>query len=137
LKEAMSHDSLRANNSNLRDYQRLEHLGDAVLHFVISNYLFCKHPDWNERDLSNERDSLVKGSKQKEIAETLELQKFVKMSSGVQMQYFSRIDKFLEALIGAVYIDAGGEQKGYPDVKKVIYKLWNLQLQEQVGCVMM
>lgn len=125
LLEALSHDSLRVNDRAMRDYQRFEHLGDAVIAFVITNYLFRKYPNYDEGQLSSRRGSLVGQNYQKGIAQRLELDKFVKMSQGVRG--FQRFDKFLEALIGAVFMDAGGEERGYPVAKRVIYKLWGLQ----------
>lgn len=134
LEEAMSHDSLRGTNRNIRDYQRYEYLGDAVIHFIVTNYVFKKYPNANEGDLSSIRSNLVSGRAQREIADRLELQKFVRMSPGVRE--FLRYDKFVEALIGAIFLDAGGEVGGgYAAAKQVIYKLWNLEEPGGQGCV--
>jgi len=127
LNEAMSHNSLRVNDCSLRDYQRLEFFGDAVLSFVITNHLFLKFPTWNEGKLSQRRDELICRTMQSKIAEELELAKFVKMSPSVQQ--FKRHDKFLEALIGAVFQDAETYNgTGYAAVKGVISKLWGREL---------
>ncbi|OXA37590.1 ribonuclease 3-like [Folsomia candida] len=114
------------------DFKRLEHLGDAVIKFVVTNYLFLTYPSHTEGHLSKERDYLVNRNRQQEIADLLQLDRFVKLhQSGV-----GRCDKLLEALIGAVYVDAGGEDGGgYVAAKKVIYKLWRFKGNEPVGHV--
>ncbi|OXA61298.1 Ribonuclease 3 [Folsomia candida] len=109
LVEALTHDSCRVDDPNIKTYQRLEHLDEGTL--------------------TMRRISLVRGKKQEEISDQLELHKFVKMNQSVRE--FSRYDRFLEAVIGAVFIDAGGESKGgYDEVKEVIYNLWELSEDE-------
>ncbi|OXA62088.1 ribonuclease 3 [Folsomia candida] len=126
LTEALTHDSCRVDDPNIKTYQRLEHLGDAVINFAITNYLFRKYPDSSEGTLSTLRANLVNQTKQKEISDQLELHNFVKMHQSVKG--LPRHDKFLESVIGAVFIDAGGERKGgYKEAKKVIYNLWELK----------
>lgn len=130
----MSHDSLRGRDAKIRDYQRLEHLGDAVIHFVITNYLYRKYPQQDEGFLSQQRSNLVSQHRQKVIAEQLELEKFVMKDPGVRS--YNRYDKFLEALIGAIYLDAGGEDgAGYLKAKTVIYKLWELENPGNARCI--
>ena len=44
LKQALTHDSLRVSNPSLPTYQRLEFLGDSVIQFVITDFLYNKFP---------------------------------------------------------------------------------------------
>jgi len=44
LIQSLTHDSLRATDPNIPTYQRLEFLGDRVLDFIITEYLFNKFP---------------------------------------------------------------------------------------------
>lgn len=139
LEQALTHDSLRAQNLSIPTYERLEFLGDSALYFIISNYLFLKHPQDNEGKLSTRRQQLVSGSFQQEIAKKLELQKYIQVADSVKRQQLTsrmtRIDDFVESIIGAVYLDAGGHENGLRSAKNVIYKLWNLQDPSTNACV--
>jgi len=123
LLEALTHDSLSTQDQ--KNYQRLEFLGDAVIHFVITNYLYQTRPKANEGDMSLMRADLVNHKEQKKIAKRLEIEKYVQLHPGVRG--FAKFDKFLESIIGAVFIDAGGgDGRGYQEAKTVIYNLWSL-----------
>ena len=45
------------------DNERLEFLGDAVLDFVVANWLFRQHPDFDEGRLTSIRSALVRAEK--------------------------------------------------------------------------
>lgn len=126
LKEATTHSSLRASNLNIKYYERLEYLGDAVIQMVITEYLFTSMQDANEGTMSIKRAELVGRIKQTEIANELELSRYIDKSPGFQ-QNFRRIDEFLEAIIGAIYADAGFGGTGLDQAKPVIFKLWKIQ----------
>ncbi|PWT98782.1 MAG: ribonuclease III, partial [Candidatus Melainabacteria bacterium] len=51
LNEALTHSSFAA-ESGTKDYERLEFFGDAVLKFVISEYLLERFPDYDEGKLT-------------------------------------------------------------------------------------
>lgn len=91
------------------DNEKLEYLGDAILNAVISILLYRKYRDRNEGFLSNARSVLVKRDALTEIAHNLELESHMAFGNGR-----SRVPKdskvlsnMVEALIGAVYMDAG------------------------------
>ena len=91
--------------------ERLEFLGDAVLDFVISKILFRLAPDASEGDLSRLRSSLVKDSSLAAIAADLGLGDHLLLGSGERKTGGHRrksiLADALEALFGAVYLDAG------------------------------
>ncbi|NND61465.1 MAG: ribonuclease III, partial [Gammaproteobacteria bacterium] len=91
--------------------ERLEFLGDAVLDLVISERLYELRPDANEGDLSRLRASLVRRESLAAIATELQLGDYIRLGPGEQRsgghRRQSTMADVLEAVIGAVYIDAG------------------------------
>lgn len=126
LKEATTHSSLRNTNSNIKYFERLEFLGDTVVQMVITEYLFKCLDRATEGTMSIKRAELVGRSKQIEIANQLQLSRYIDKSPGV-LDNFKRYDQFLEAIIGAVYADAGFGGRGLDQAKLVVYKLWKIQ----------
>jgi len=121
LEEALNHDSNRVNDRTVPTYQRLEFLGDSVLNLVVSDYIFHAHPDFAEGQLTDKRIELTKALKQGQIAEKLNIKDHVSFGQSVNRNQFLGSHKFVESLIGAVYID-----RGLDEAKKVIHRLWEL-----------
>ena len=60
-KEAFTHSSYANEASrNIRDYERLEFMGDAVLQLYVSDYIFNKFPSYPEGSLTTLRSKLVR-----------------------------------------------------------------------------
>jgi len=127
LEEALTHRSYlnelrgqQAKNRNRKHNERLEFLGDAVLELVVTEYLF-KHYDNQEGELTNWRAALVKGDSLAEVADELDIEKFLMMSKGEKKDMGRarkyRLANMMEALIGAMYLD-----QGYEVAKKFIEK---------------
>jgi ribonuclease-3 len=91
--------------------ERLEFLGDSLVNFVIAEALYVRFPDAREGQLSRLRASLVKGATLAEIARELELGSALTLGQGESMSGGQRRDSILadalEAVIGAIYLDAG------------------------------
>jgi ribonuclease-3 len=91
--------------------ERLEFLGDAVLNCVMATLLFDRFPSLREGDLSRQRANLVKQDTLAEIAQVLKLGDFLRLGEGeLKSGGFRRpsiLADGLEAIIGAVYLDAG------------------------------
>jgi ribonuclease-3 len=108
LELSLTHRSVAGANN-----ERLEFLGDAVLDFVISEVVFRAHPLAPEGDLSRLRSSLVKDTTLAEIAAGLGLGEYLILGSGERKTGGHRRDSILadalEAIFGAVYLDAGFE----------------------------
>lgn len=106
LTTALSHRSLGENNN-----ERLEYLGDALLGFVIAETLYQRYPAASEGDLTRLRATLVKGETLARIARELQLGNFVLLGSGELKsggwRRTSILANTLEAIIGAIYLDAG------------------------------
>ena len=106
LRQALTHRSAPGPNN-----ERLEFLGDAVLDFVISDALFDLYPGADEGDLSRLRASLVRDASLGPIAETLGIGDHLILGSGERKSGGHRRESILadaiEAILGAVYLDAG------------------------------
>lgn len=106
LTTALSHRSIGSNNN-----ERLEFLGDAILSYVISTKLYHLFPLSNEGKLSRYRANLVKGETLAKLGRELELGDYLILGSGELKSGGYRRDSILadamEAIIGAVYLDAG------------------------------
>jgi ribonuclease-3 len=108
LQQALTHRSCPGDNN-----ERLEFLGDAVLDVVIAEVVFRSHANAPEGDLSRLRSSLVKDSSLAELSSKLGVAEHLilgggERKSGVHRRESIRADA-LEAIFGAVYLDAGFE----------------------------
>ncbi len=96
-----------------RGNERLEYLGDAVLGLAVAHLLYQAHGGWHEGDLTRARAALVNKRALAERARALELGPFVKLGRTEELtggeEKDSVLANALEALIGAVYLDAGFE----------------------------
>jgi len=94
-----------------RDNEQLEFLGDAVLGFVTSQALFERHPDYNEGKLSKLRAHLVSARHLQQVAQQLELGKYLRLGRGEENSggrtKAALLVNALEALLAALYLDAG------------------------------
>lgn len=108
LSDALTHRSARGQHN-----ERLEFLGDAVLALVIADALYRRHDKSPEGDLSRLRAALVCGPSLADIARELEVGELLVLGAGEMKSGGHRRDSTLgdavEALIGAVYLDAGFE----------------------------
>jgi ribonuclease III len=106
LQQALTHRS----HSSLHN-ERLEFLGDSVLNFVVASLLYERYQSIDEGNLSRLRANLVKQQALFEIAQTLELSQFLRLGEGeLKSGGFRRpsiLADALEALMGAIFLDAG------------------------------
>ncbi len=118
LKMALVHRSYGHEN-NLKDNQRLEFLGDAVLDLVIAELIYRKFPKQQEGFLSKYRSSLVNQKSLAALARDFNLGFYLLLSGGKRQQESrdqdSLLSDLLEALIGAIFLDGG-----YEEAKKLI-----------------
>jgi ribonuclease-3 len=103
---ALTHRSFAGRNN-----ERLEFLGDAILNFVAGEVLFERFPLAREGQLSRLRARLVKGETLAILARGFDLGDYLRLGSGeLKSGGFRResiLADALEALIGAIYLDAG------------------------------
>ncbi len=121
LKEALTHRSYLNENPSwgLPHNERLEFLGDAVLELAVTENLFKKFPDYPEGQLTSLRAALVNYQTMAKVAKSIELENFILLSKGEAKDAGRARDVILanamEAVIGAIYLDAG-----YSEVRKII-----------------
>ena len=128
LKRAITHKSY---NSKL-NYEKLEFLGDRVLGLVISKKLLEIYPNEKEGILDKKFASLVNKKTCLEIANTIELKKYILTSNVKTKIKKSQIeDKVLadccEALLGCIYLE-----KGFVAAEKVILNLWSKHIKNSI-----
>ncbi len=123
LELSLTHRSAPGDNN-----ERLEFLGDAVLDFVISEVVFRSHPLAPEGDLSRLRASLVSDASLAQLAADLGIGDHIILGSGERKTGGHRRESILadaiEAIFGAVYLDAG-----FAASKKVIETAFGERLQ--------
>lgn len=107
----MRHRSWCAENPDGPPNERLEFLGDAVLGGVVAEELYRRFPTADEGWLSRARASIVRATTLAEVAEELGLGEELKLGKGEEAtggrEKPSILADALEAVIGAVHIDAG------------------------------
>jgi ribonuclease III len=96
---------------NCRHNEAMEFLGDAVLGFVVSAWLLERFPDLSEGKLSKMKAYLVSEASLVELAEAIELGRYILLNRGEEKTGGRRKRALLadsyEALIGVIYIDGG------------------------------
>jgi ribonuclease-3 len=119
LKQALTHRSAGKSNN-----ERLEFLGDGALNFIIAEDLFRRFPEAREGELSRLRASLVKGEKLSELAADLDLGEYLHLGPGeLKSGGFRRasiLADALEAIFGAIYLDAG-----FDVIKNIILSIYD------------
>jgi len=108
LNQALTHRSAsKANN------ERLEFLGDSILGFVTTKWLFANYPKLTEGKLSRMRSSLVKGETLASVARKYKLSDRLILGVGeLKSGGFNRssvLADAVEAIFAAVYLDKGTE----------------------------
>jgi ribonuclease III len=91
--------------------ERLEFLGDAVLSIIASDLLYRAFPKASEGELTNLRASLVRASALATMARDLPLGPYLRLGRGEEVTGGRTrellLARAMEALIGAIYLDAG------------------------------
>lgn len=111
LTEALTHSSYANEHkmSKFKDNERLEFLGDAILDLVVSDFLYKKHENLPEGDLSKLRASIVCEAFLIMAAKEINLGKFMRLGKGEEMtggrERTSVLADAFEAVIGAIYLD--------------------------------
>ncbi|MBE5892434.1 MAG: ribonuclease III [Lachnospiraceae bacterium] len=123
LKQALTHSSFTNEQkiNKAKHYERLEFLGDAVLELVSSEFLFKRHPEMPEGELTKVRASMVCEPSLAFCARDLELGKFLLLGKGEDItggrHRDSIISDAMEAVTGAIFLDGGMEP-----AKQFIYR---------------
>lgn len=116
LSRALTHKSRIAESGpadGLHDNERFEFLGDAILGFLVSEFLLHNQPEAQEGDLSKLKSRLVSSAHLLSVARTLDLGRFLILGRGEEMsggrEKRALLADAVEALMAAIYLDGGVE----------------------------
>ena len=131
LRTALTHRSFLNEHPDLRweDNERLEFLGDAVLDFMLADYLYQRFPEATEGDMTGLRAVLVRRPTLAGFARQMMLGQFLLMGHG-EAETGGRLSSrtlcaTFEAVVGALYLDQGLEA-----VEKLVMPLVERELAE-------
>jgi ribonuclease-3 len=123
-RETESQHSAKGEEIKIGDNEQLEFLGDAVLGFVTSQELFQRFPQYHEGQLSKLRGYLVSEKHLILAAKKIKIGRYLRLGRGEEMsggrdKITLQVDA-LEALLAAMYLDAGLEKPRAFILEKVI-----------------
>lgn len=133
LKQALTHSSFSNEQkiNKLKNYERLEFLGDAVLELVSSEFLFKENPDMPEGKLTKTRASMVCEPSLAYCARDLDLGSYILLGKGEEATGGRKRDSItsdvMEAVIGAIFLDGGIDK-----AKEYIYKFILSDLENKI-----
>jgi len=109
LVQALTHRSYVNEHPTSKHNERLEFLGDALLNFLSGEYLYNKHPEKGEDELTRRRSALVDEKQLAKFAEDLGLNSKMLLGNGAikdkGRQNPNLLSSTFEAIIGAYYED--------------------------------
>ena len=116
MTEALTHSSHANENRGKggRSNERLEFLGDSILGMLVARRLFSRFPDMPEGKMTRLRAELVCEQSLVEVAQELKLGGYMRFGKGEELsggrERPSIIADVVEAMLAAIYLDAGIEQ---------------------------
>lgn len=133
LKQALTHSSFANEQkiNKLKNYERLEFLGDAVLELISSEFLYNENVDMPEGQLTRLRASMVCEPALAYCARDIRLNSYILLGKGEEATggrtRDSIISDVMEAVIGAIFLDGGIE-----NAKKFIYRFVLSDLENKI-----
>jgi ribonuclease-3 len=129
FKLAMTHPSM-SKLGNIKSYERIEFLGDGVLGLIVSDLLYKTYPDLTEGKLANMLSNLISTNTLAEVALEIGINHAIILDNGEEKSGGrtnpKNLENALEAIIGAIYLDAGFDAT-YSIVEKLLHKRINNQ----------
>lgn len=131
LTTALTHPSYLFENpqSGLENNQRLEFLGDAILDFVVAEYLYLNYPGRPEGELTKMRAAVVNETTLARTAKQMNLGRELLLGKGEQFSGGRERPSILadawEAVVGAIYL-----QYGLQEARRVILNLLKSEISE-------
>ncbi len=113
LELALTHRSYAYEHGGIRHNERLEFLGDSILGQAVTVMLYTENPSLDEGELAKRRASLVSSVALAEVARAIDLGPSLRLGKGEEQtggrDKSSILADTLEAIIGAAYLDLGGD----------------------------
>ena len=130
LAMALTHRSVSSEDNSYSDNERLEFLGDAVLQLAVTDYLYARFPKLAEGKLAKVRAGVVSRATLADVARSIELGHHIKLTPAEDRTGGREKDSImadaLEAVIGAVYLDAGLEAAA-----RLVLRLWGDRIDDR------
>ena len=127
--QALAHRSWCSEHPGHEPNERLEFLGDAVLGLIVTDYLYRRHPDLPEGELAKARAAVVNSASLAGTAREVHLGSSLLLGKGEDTSGGrlkpSILADAMEALIGAIYLDAG-----YAVTAEIVIRLLGERLRE-------
>ena len=132
LKEALTHPSMSFKNKHF-NYERMEFFGDSILSMVIIEYLYNKYNNEKEGQLSKRKAYLVSKETLSNIANSMNIGKFIIMTKGEEncggRTNINNLENVMEAIIAAIYLDC----LDINVVRDFILKIWKpIDIKEKI-----
>lgn len=129
LNEALTHSSI--SSARIDSYERLEFLGDRVLGLVVAEMLICRFPGEAEGDLAKRHAVLVSRDSLVTVASDMGIDMAMRLSRGESdgggRSKPTLLADVTEAVIGAMYLDAGLEKTAI-----LIQRFWTPLMEQNV-----
>lgn len=115
LKIALTHRSFASEAKEVVETnEKLEFLGDSILNFVITDFIFRRFPKFDEGKLAELRANLVNMDTLADLARRMDLGRCILMGRGAELtggrEKISILADCFEAVLGAIYLDLGIEK---------------------------
>ena len=106
-------------------YERLEYLGDSVIHGILAVYLFNRYPDKDEGFLTKLRTKIENGTTLAQLAKQLGLHEYVLIARNIEMiggreKNTHIFEDTFEAFLGALWVDS---EEDYKLCKKFVIRI--------------
>ncbi|MBD2503341.1 ribonuclease III [Anabaena azotica] len=127
LRQALTHRSYVNEHpgEDVQDNERLEFLGDAILNFLSGQYLYDKHKDKGEDELTRRRSALVDEKQLAKFATEVGLDFRMRLGQGAirdgGFQNPNLLSSTFEAVVGAYYLDNGSNIEAVLAVVKPLF----------------
>lgn len=123
---AFTHSSFNFDaNTNHKDYEKLEFMGDSIIGFVVAELVYTLHNDLSQGDMTKVRSNLVQSRNLKILARRYDMDKYVLVGKSLVNQNYLEMPHLLEdifeAVMGALYIDQGLKTT-YGVIKSIFYE---------------
>jgi ribonuclease III len=131
LHQALTHRSYRNEHFRASDNERLEFFGDAILSFVSGEYLYQRHPEMGEGEMTRQRIAMVDEEQLAKFAIEMKLDSKMLLGQGAKLDGGplnpNLLSSTFEAVVGAYYLDKGCNLE---TIRPLIYELFDSVPQE-------
>ena len=126
LLQALTHRSFANENSGIKDNERLEFLGDAILPFISAEYFYRRYPEMGEDEMTRRRSALGDEQQLAQFALQIGLDSQMRLSKGTLqdggLSNPNLLSSTFEAMIGAYYLD---QNRNIETIRRVIEVLFD------------